>query len=85
MQAYNKDVKPQSYASDDKVWLNCKHLKTKRNCKLDTKFLSLFQVLQPVFKQTYKLELPKKWRIHDVFHVLLLEQDITKKRQVNNT
>ncbi len=33
-------------------------------------------------KQAYKIELPKKWRIHDVFHVLLLEQDTTRKRQV---
>ncbi len=33
-------------------------------------------------KQVYKIELPKKWKIHDVFHVLLLKQDTTKKRQV---
>ena len=36
-------------------------------------------MLYPVEKQTYKLELSKKWRIHDVFHVLLLEQNTTKK------
>ena len=41
-------------------------------------------MLHPVGKQAYKLELPKKWRIHDVFHVSLLEQDITKKGQVND-
>ena len=29
--------------------------------------------------------MPKKWRIHDVFHVSLLEQNITKKGQVNDT
>ena len=28
--------------------------------------------------------MPKKWRIHNIFHVLLLELDTTKKRQVNN-
>ena len=28
--------------------------------------------------------MPKKWRIYDVFHVLLLDQDTTKKRQVND-
>ena len=32
-----------------------------------------------VGKPAYKLELPKKWRIHDVFHVSLLEQDTTRK------
>ena len=28
-QAHNKDVKPRSYAPNDKVWLNSKYLKTK--------------------------------------------------------
>ena len=31
----------------------------------------------------YKLELPKKWRIHDVFYVSLLEKDTTRKRRVH--
>ena len=35
----------------------------------------------PVRKQAYKLELPKKWKIHDIFHVSLLEQDITRKER----
>ena len=83
--AHNKGVKPQSYAPGDKIWLNSKYLRTKRNCKLEAKFLSLFQVLHPVGKQAYKLKLPKKWRIHNVFYISLLEQDITKKGQVNDT
>ena len=83
--AHNKGVKLQSYAPGDKVWLSSKHLKTKRNCKLEAKFLGSFQVLYPVGKQAYKLKLPKKWRIHDVFHVSLLEQDTTKKGRVNDT
>ena len=36
-------------------------------------------------KQAYKLELPKKWRIHDVFHMLLQEQNTTKKGRVDET
>ena len=79
--AYNKGVKPQSYAPGKKVWLNSKYIKTKRNQKLELKFFGPFRVLHPVGKQAYKLELPRKWRIHDVFHVLLLEQDTTKKGQ----
>ncbi len=31
----------------------------------------------------YKLKLSTKWKIYNVFHVLLLEQDTTKKEQVN--
>ncbi len=64
------------------MWLNSKYIKTKQNRKLEAKFFGPFRVLHPVGKQTYKLELPKKWRFHDVFHESLLEQDTTRKRQV---
>ena len=82
--AHNKSIKPQSYALGDKVWLSSKHLKTKWNCKLEAKFLGPFRVLYPVGRQVYKLELPKRWRIYDIFYVSLLEQDITKKGRVND-
>ena len=52
--------------------------------KLEAKFFGLFRVLHLIRKQEYKLELPKKWRIHDVFYVLLLEQDTTRKEWDNN-
>ena len=48
---------------------------------LEAKFFGLFRVLYPVRKQTYKLELPKKWRIHELFHRSFLEQDSTWKRR----
>ena len=83
--AHNKGVKPQSYALGDKVWLNSKHFRTKRNRRLEAKFLGLFRELHPVGKQAYKLKLPRKWRIHNIFHVFLLEQDTTKKGQVKDT
>ena len=81
--AHNKGVKHKSYAPGDKIWLNNKYLKTKQNRKLKAKFFGPFQVLHPVGKQVYKLELPRKWRIHNVFHVSLLEQDTTKKERVD--
>ena len=65
--------------------MNSKHLKTKQNCKLEAKFLSFFWVLHPVGKQTYKLKLPKKWKIYYLFYRFLLEQNTTKKKQVNDT
>ena len=49
-QAYDKGAKPQSYAPGDKIWLSSKHLKSKRNCKLEAKFLGSFRVLYPVGK-----------------------------------
>ena len=40
--AHDKGVKPRSYAPGEKVWLSSKYLKTKRNRKLEAKFLGLF-------------------------------------------
>ena len=77
--AHNKKVKPWSYASNKKVWLNSKFIKIKRNHNLETKFLGLFRVLYPIGEQVYNLKLPRNWRIYDVFHMLLLKQDNTKK------
>ncbi len=82
--AYDKRVKSRSYVSDEKVWLNSKHIKTKKKKKLESKFIGLFRVLYAVEKQAYKLELLVKWKIHDVFHVSLLEQDTTRKGRVDN-
>ena len=81
--AHDKGVKPRSYAPGDKVWLNSKYIKTKQNQKLEAKFFGPFRVLHLDEKQAYKLELPRKWRIHDIFHVSLLEQDTTKKGRVD--
>ena len=83
-QAYNKVVKPRSYDSTHKVWPNSKHLKTKRNRKLEVKFLGPFRTLHLIGKQAYKLKLLKKLKIHNVFHVSVLEQNTPKKRQVND-
>ena len=41
-QAYNKSIKPKSYALGNKVWLNSKYIKTKQNQKVDTKFFGPF-------------------------------------------
>ena len=81
--AHDKGVMSRNYAPDDQVWLNSKYIKSKQNRKLEAKFFGPFQVLHPVGKQVYKLELPRKWRIHDVFHVSLLEQDTTRKGRVD--
>ncbi len=31
----------------------------------------------------YRLKLPTKWKIYNIFYVLLLEQDTTRKRWVD--
>ena len=78
--ADNKGTKPKNYAPGNKIWLNSKYIKIKQNQKLEDKFFKSFRVLHLVSKQAYKLKLPKKWKIHKVFHVLLLEQNTTRKK-----
>lgn len=79
----NKATKLMSYVTGNKVWLNSKYIKTKQTCKLEAKFFGSFRVLYSIKKQAYKLKLPKKQKIYNVFHISLLEQDITKKGQVD--
>lgn len=80
---HNKYAKSKNYAQGDKVLLNSKYLKTKQNHKLEFKFFGFYQVLHPIRKQAYKLELSKRQRFHDIFYVFSAEQDITKKRWVD--
>ncbi len=58
--AHHKGVKSRSYAPGEKIWLNSKYIKIKRNKKLESKFFRPFRVLHAVKKQVYKLELPTK-------------------------
>ena len=63
--------------------MNSKYIKTKYNRKLKAKFFSSFQVLHLVDSQAYKLKLLKQWTIHNIFHLFLLEKNITRKGWVN--
>ncbi len=53
--AHNKRVKSRSYTPVEKVWLNSKYIKTKRNKKLESKFFEPFRILHAIKKQAYKL------------------------------
>ena len=62
--------------------MNSKYIKIKQKRKLKAKFFELFWVLHLVSKRVYKIKLSKKWKIYDVFHMSLLEQDTTMKKRV---
>lgn len=51
---------------------------------MESKFLSLFQVLQLIKKQVNKLKHLKKWKIQNAFDLSLLEYDTIRKRQIEN-
>lgn len=56
------------------MYLNSKNIKsTQSNKKLDYKFYGPYKIELPINKQVYQLKLPESIKIHNVFHVLLLE------------
>ncbi len=58
----------------NKVWLLRKNIATTRPCaKLDYKHLEPFKITKLVGLVACRLELPPQFKIHDVFHVSLLE------------
>jgi hypothetical protein len=62
------------YKPGDLVMLNGKNLKTRKQCrKLENKLFGPFQVEKVISPMAIKLRLPQSWRIHNVFHVKLLE------------
>ena len=69
-----KSKKAPSYRKGDLVMLNGKNLRTRRpSRKLEHKLYGPFKVEKVLSPTAIRLELPKRWRIHNVFHVSLLE------------
>ena len=63
-----KPLKP-----NDKVWLEATNLQTTHpTAKLAPKRYGPFNILKKVLDVVYQLELPPKWKIHNVFHTSLL-------------
>ena len=51
------------------VWLDTGHLKLGYNKKIKKDHFTMEEKLGPV---TYRLKLPKTWKIHPTFHAILL-------------
>jgi len=67
-------TKPPEYQIGDLVMLNGRNFKTCRpSRKLDHKNHGPFQVEKIILPLAVRLRLPRKWNIHNVFHVSLLE------------
>ena len=55
------------------VWLDSRNLRTNYHKKMAPKREGPFKIVKVLGPLTYKLELPKTWRIHDTFHATLLK------------
>ncbi len=63
-----------------KVWLEGTNLTLSYNKKIKTKCEGPFKVLENLTPVTYRLELPKKWKMVnkvDVIHILRTSADVT--------
>jgi len=65
---------PPAYQVGDLVMLNGRNIKTRRpSRKMDHKNHGPFQIEKIISPLALRLMLPRKWKIHNVFHVSLLE------------
>ena len=61
------------FAKGDKVWLEARNLKQQvTNPKFTPKREGPFTIIKVLSPITYKLKIPKTWKIHPVFHASLL-------------
>jgi len=72
---YDAGRKPDpNLQSGDMVWLLPRNIRTTRPCKkLDYKKIGPFKILARIGESAYKLDLPPSMRIHNTFHISLLE------------
>ncbi len=54
------------------VWLDARNLKLGYNKKISTKREGPFTIEEKLGPVTYRLKLPKTWKIHPTFHAILL-------------
>jgi hypothetical protein len=67
--------KEMTFEVGDKVWLSAKQIQTARPLKkLDYKRLGPFKVSKVINRNAYRLELPCLMKVHNVFHVSLLDR-----------
>ncbi|KAM0721485.1 hypothetical protein Q7P37_002409 [Cladosporium fusiforme] len=74
MQANTKRIEGPNLKEGDKVYLLWRNIKSKKQLKkLDAVKLGPFKIRRKKGPVSFKLELPRKMRIHPVFHIALLE------------
>ena len=71
---YNSKHVAREYNVGDSVYLNSKNINSTRSTKkLDWKFYGPYKIIDRIGKVAIRLDLPATIKIHNVFHVSLLE------------
>ena len=60
------------FKKGDQVWLDMRNIKTTNNPKIGPWREGPFVISEVLGPLTYQLELPSTWRIHNIFHAILL-------------
>ena len=77
---------PPNFEVRSKVWLLRRHIKTTRpSSKLDAKKLGPFEITEKIGSHAFRLALPPSMKIHNVFHVSLLEKFHPNQLQLRQT
>jgi len=70
---------------NDKVWLEATNLRTTHpTAKLAPKRYGPFKIVKKISNVVYQLELPTKWKIHNVFYTSLLTPYIETEQHGSN-
>jgi hypothetical protein len=70
-QIFRKEFKP--FTEGQEVWLDCRNLKLPyQSKKIAPRREGPFRINKVLGPVTYRLDLPKRWTIHNVFHATLL-------------
>ena len=72
------------FEKGQKVWLDSCNLKTSYHKKIRPKREGPFEIKEVLGPVTYQLKLPETWRIHIVFHAVLLRPYTETKAHGNN-
>ena len=72
------------FKKGQKVWLDSHNLKTSYHKKIRPKWEGLFKIEEVLGPLTYWLKLPETWRIHNVFHAVLLQPYTETEAHGNN-
>ena len=72
------------FKKGEKVWLDSRNLKTLYHKKIGPKREGPFEIEEVLGPVTYQLKLPETWRIHNVFHAILLRPYTKTEAHGNN-